>query len=165
MTWNSLPPIVLVDTSVLCEILAVPNRSSAPAHHRQQLQDYAEQGATLMLPMATLIETGNHIAQNGNSAEREVVARNFVKLVQQALRSEKPFGVASYPKPETVQRWLDVFPEYASRTERKKKGIGLGDVSILDDYREQCALNRQRVVRIWALDHALVRESRPEERR
>lgn len=158
----SLPPVILVDTSVLCELLEVPTRASSPAVHQQQLVRFSEEGATLLLPMATLIETGNHIAQNGHEAQRRKVATDFVALVEGALSGQgKPFATASFPNEVTVKRWLAIFPAEASRNAQRRKGIGLGDVSILDEFDRQCRLNPRRPVRIWSLDHPLRRERHP----
>lgn len=158
----ALPPVVLVDTSVLCELLKVPNRCSDSTEHAETLRRYAEEGATLLLPMATLIETGNHIAQNGHETQRRSTAKSFVELVRGALTGQaKPFTTASFPDEQTLRRWLDIFPDHASRSERNRKGIGLGDVSILDEYHKQCELSPRRPIRIWSLDHALRRERNP----
>ena len=158
----ALPPVILVDTSVLCELLKVPNRFSDSTEHEETLKRYAAEGATLLLPMATLIETGNHIAQNGDDKQRRRIAESFAGLVLSALTEQaKPFTTASFPDEQTLRRWLDIFPDHASRSERKRKGIGLGDVSILDEYHKQCERNPRRPIRIWSLDHALRRERHP----
>ncbi len=158
----ALPPVVLVDTSVLCELLRVPKLCNDPTAHEETLRRYAEEGATLLLPMATLIETGNHIAQNGDPPQRRRIAESFAGLVKSALTGQaKPFTTASFPDEQTLRRWLDIFPDHASRSERNRKGIGLGDVSILDEYHKQCELSPRRPIRIWSLDHALRRERNP----
>jgi len=45
----------------------------------------------LFLPLATILETGNHIAQNGNGTQRRKIAVFFVKQVQLALEGKSPF--------------------------------------------------------------------------
>lgn len=63
--------VLILDTSVLCCWLKVPGKEEAgPANDRwdharieQLLNEEKKQGSTFVLPMATLIETGNHIAQ------------------------------------------------------------------------------------------------------
>lgn len=55
--------IVILDTSVFVEILGVPGKSQDRETVLAQLEVWVEQGASLLLPMATVIETGNHIAQ------------------------------------------------------------------------------------------------------
>jgi hypothetical protein len=48
-------------------------------------KNYAESGYIFLLPMATIIETGNHIAHNGNGDVRRQTAERFVKEVKAAL--------------------------------------------------------------------------------
>lgn len=63
--------ILIIDTSVLCCWLQVPGKDEAgPLDDRwnhNRISDLLDQesamGSTFVLPIATLIETGNHIAQ------------------------------------------------------------------------------------------------------
>ena len=63
--------VLILDTSVLCCWLLVPGKEEAgPATDRWNhariellLNQERDKGSTFVLPMATLIETGNHIAQ------------------------------------------------------------------------------------------------------
>lgn len=63
--------VLILDTSVLCCWLQVPGKEEAgPAHDRWNhdridtlLTAERTKGSTFVLPIATLIETGNHIAQ------------------------------------------------------------------------------------------------------
>lgn len=63
--------VLILDTSVLCCWLRVPGKEEAgPIHDRwsharisKLLEDEQKKHSTLVLPLATLIETGNHIAQ------------------------------------------------------------------------------------------------------
>lgn len=161
----SLPPVILVDTSVLCALLKVPNRDSEAALCAEMLKQYVAEQAALLLPMATLLETGNHIAQNGDERQRLHTAKLFVALVEDGLRGRpSPFAVAKFPDEPTLRKWLAVFPEKASHNAQRRKGLGLGDVSILDEYERQCAQNPRRLVRIWTLDHGLRRERPPASR-
>lgn len=54
--------IVLVDTSILLNILGVPHMSDQRVEVKEQLEDYIRRGDHLFLPIATVLETGNHIA-------------------------------------------------------------------------------------------------------
>ena len=67
--------ILILDTSILCCWLRVPGKDTAGSAHDlwdhnriEKLLTFEEaQGSTFVLPIASLIETGNHIAQcNGN---------------------------------------------------------------------------------------------------
>ncbi|MGH9181685.1 MAG: hypothetical protein ACRDY5_08225, partial [Acidimicrobiales bacterium] len=85
--------LTFVDTSVLCELLQVPGKSSpargaevaAEADRRQQA------GERFVIPITAVIETGNHIAQaDGNRYE---VAGRLVGLLQMALADDSPWRV------------------------------------------------------------------------
>jgi hypothetical protein len=71
--------VLILDTSVLCCLLRVPGKEEAgPQNDRwdhariNHLLDHEkQQGSIFVLPMATIIETGNHIAQaSGQRYER-----------------------------------------------------------------------------------------------
>ena len=64
-----------IDTSILLEILQVPNKSSSSRHKvvMEELSHMINGRDTLILPFATIIETGNHISQNGDGQQK----RNF----------------------------------------------------------------------------------------
>lgn len=84
--------ICLLDTSVFVEILNVPHmvkqRNTTLAELGQKIQN----GESLFLPMATIFETGNHIAQNGDGTQRRKCAEDFVEQVQQALDGAEKVG-------------------------------------------------------------------------
>jgi len=138
--------ICLIDTSIFLEILSVPAKAS---HHRQvldELETKIQKRETLFLPMATILETGNHIAQNGNGSQRRKCANDFVLQVQKALKGESPFRPISFLNEDQLLQWLDEFPESAMR------GSGLGDLSIIHDFDRLCQQNQRRRVYIWSLD-------------
>lgn len=72
--------ICLVDTSIFLNILNVPNRNNERNEILKQFQEYIELGCSFIIPMATVIETGNHIAQNGDGNTRREVAQFLLIL-------------------------------------------------------------------------------------
>jgi len=96
--------------------------------------------------LATIIETGNHIAQNGDGRQRRASAQRFVRQVEQALAGNSPFRPTSPILLEDLQRWLADFPEHAAR------GLGVADLSIIKEWERQCTLHPARRVSIWSLD-------------
>lgn len=138
--------ICLLDTSVFVEILNVPHmvkqRNTTLAELGQKIQN----GESLFLPMATIFETGNHIAQNGDGTQRRKCAEDFVEQVQQALDGASPFIPLNFPMNEDLKRWLTGFPDSAMRES------GIGDLSIIHDWKYQCNLFPTRHVYIWSLD-------------
>lgn len=141
--------ICIVDTSVFCNILDVPNRNQDHESVLAELTERVESDDTLLLPLATIYETGNHIAQNGNGAERRSTARKFINQVGLALQGETPFTPTDVNDEEEIRRWLTDFPDYAA------SGVGFGDVSIIEAFNKQSRLHRARRVYIWSLDDDL----------
>lgn len=76
--------VKFVDTSVLVEILRVPGKCQRPAETREELERLIDEGYVLVLPITTVLETGNHIEQipNGHGAARRSCAERYVALLR-----------------------------------------------------------------------------------
>ena len=138
--------VCIVDTSILVELLDVPGKVS---HRAQVLSDFEQRqkrNQQFLLPVAVLIETGNHIAQVSDGRVRRERAGRFVKFAGDALEGQSPFVATPFPANADVATWLADFPDYAMR------GLGLADRSVVALWHEQRALNRDRRVYVWALD-------------
>jgi hypothetical protein len=138
--------LCLLDTSILLEFLAVPSKSGQLEKIKAEMAQKITAGESLFLPMASVFETGNHIGQNGDGTLRRECAARFVQLVQQAMQGKTPFTTIAFPNNEQLQSWLNEFPDHA------KTGSGLGDLSIIHDWRRLCELHPVRRVYIWSLD-------------
>lgn len=141
--------ICIVDTSVFCNILEVPNRCQDRGQVLNRLEALIDEGATLLLPLATIYETGNHIAQNGDGQQRRNAAERFVEQVDLALQGENPFTPTDINEEDELRQWLTQFPEYAERE------VGFGDMSIVEAFHDECERHPSRRVFIWALDQDL----------
>lgn len=141
--------IRIVDTSVFCNILEVPSRCQDKERTLRSLETFVGQGDKLLLPMAAVYETGNHIAQESGGHERRRVAERFAKQVRKAIEGKTPFSPTQIHDTEEVGEWLSDFPEYAMR------GLGIGDRSIITVWQQQCELNPSRRVVIWSYDSDL----------
>lgn len=138
--------ICLIDTSILLEILDIPNKATQRAAIIQSLKDKRTINETLFLPMTTIIETGNHIAQNGDGRQRRDRAGKFIAMIEKALIGEAPFKPLNFLSSEQLSLWLHEFTDYAT------SGTGIGDLSIIKDWEKQRELNPRRRVYIWSLD-------------
>lgn len=141
--------ICIIDTSVFCNILRVPNKDQDHQRAWSELSEHIEAEDTLLLPMATIYETGNHISQNGSGGTRRKVARNFVEQVKKAFTGEAPWVPTPLPDIEEMAGWLNEFPDSAMRV------MGLGDLSIVKIFEQQCKLHLSRRVFIWSYDSHL----------
>lgn len=146
--------VCLIDTSILLEILNVPNKASNFEVISNELLDKNNNGELLFLPMATILETGNHIAQNGDGRQRRACALEFVDLVDRALREEPPFIPIHFLDQDQLKRWLNDFPDSATNE------VTLGDMSIIHDWERLCMQNKGRTVYIWSLDAHLSSHNR-----
>ncbi len=138
--------ICLVDTSVLCEILAVPNMSAEHDAFLATLTAKLASRETLILPMTTILETGNHIGQQGDGNARRKTATAFVRLVKQAIAGDAPFTPTPLFNDEGLLELLGEFPEWA------KLGSGFGDLTIKKEWERLCGVHPARRVYIWSKD-------------
>lgn len=141
--------ICLVDTSIFCNLLEVPGRCQNKQRVVDELEQKIGEGWSLLLPLAAIVETGNHIAQCANGDLRRNAARRFVKQVRMAIEGEAPWVVTPLPDASDWFAWLDEFPDTAMR------GVGIGDLTIIKEFERQCLLNPARRVVIWSLDSDL----------
>ena len=71
--------IVIVDTSVLLNIMDVPSRNQHKEDVLNRLEALIEARDHLFIPMAAIVAVGNHIAQVKSGAHRRAAAERFVK--------------------------------------------------------------------------------------
>ena len=151
--------IVIVDSSVLLNIIDVPGRNQRRVEVLDRLAALIDSEDHLFIPMAAIVEVGNHIAQVANGAHRRAAAQRFVKEVRSALADEAPWKPINFPSNEEVLRWLDAFPDSAT------KGVGMGDLSIRQEWESCCHRYAMSRVWVWTLDRDLAGLDRPVRRR
>jgi hypothetical protein len=151
--------IVLLDTSVYLNILDVPEWNQT---REQVLDEFAARvnvGDYFLLPMASIWETGNHIADLPDGGRRRRYAEKLVTDVTRALNGDTPYKATHFPERAEFLEWLGDFPEYAQRNKTDKKtreGVSLADMSMVKEWERTCALNSMSRVLIWSLDQDLV---------
>ncbi|MEH1968848.1 hypothetical protein [Nostoc sp.] len=92
--------VLLIDTSLLCVWLEVPGRETAGNNEwnfqrvNQKIQAEIDKSTTLVLPLAAVIETGNHIAQakTANSESKRIAAHKFAKIITYAADETTPWA-------------------------------------------------------------------------
>lgn len=150
--------ICLLDTSVFLNLLNVPGRNQGRETVTQEFREYVELDTTFILPMATILETGNHIAQNGNGAQRRQTAQRFCDVVMASFKGDTPYRPADFPNTAEMLRWLNEFPNHAGRNkspEKTNEGTSFGDLSIIKEFEKSCSLFKMSEVFIWSLDEDL----------
>lgn len=136
--WNYIlsKRVLILDTSVLCCWLQVPGKEEAgPINDRwnyariNTLLDLEKQkDSTFVLPIATLIETGNHIAQA--SSQRFATASNLASYLREAADAKSPWAAfteqSALWQSEKLRALADTWPALAAG------GTSIGDHTIKD---------------------------------
>lgn len=128
--------VLILDTSVLCCWLQVPGKEQAGTaedrwtHERIDtlLKEEQAKQSTFVLPVATLIETGNHIAQvNGDRFSLATKLADYLRLAADAC---SPWAVfteqADLWQADNLRALAKSWPEQA------KQRLSIGDATIKD---------------------------------
>lgn len=150
--------IVLLDTSIYLNVLDVPGNNQDRESVLDEFERRIERDDSFLLPMATIWETGNHIADCRDGATRWKYANIFVKDVAKALAGDTPYKATYFPVRDEFLEWLHAFPEFAKRNKSAKKtreGVSLADLSMIKEYERTCDRHPMSRVLIWSLDQDL----------
>jgi hypothetical protein len=142
--------IVVVDTSVLLNILDVPGRNQDRTNIKRELRKLVvDKGTELFLPLVTVVEAGNHIAQLSDGNQRRHAGQRLVDLVEQAMAGKAGWVLVPFPEADDL-RELTV-----GLVGRLEEGISFADASIIAIWEQQKTRWAKRRVYIWSLDHQL----------
>lgn len=137
-----------VDTCVMDNLLDVPGWNNDRTRIIEEYTRLSENGDTFVLPVAVLVETGNHIAQaRYNKYE---IADKFAKLIHGAIDGTNNWNVRPSITKTVLDNILSLYPSNAARS------IGFGDTSIQEQF-EEYWVEKQPIgeMRIWTLDDDL----------
>lgn len=138
--------IAIVDTSVFLNVLDVPGFNQNRNAVLEKFKTRIEAGQNLILSIAAIIETGNHIAHLNDGQLRRQYAQLFADQVTKMIEGQAPWVAARPIEACDIERWVREFPDHAMRE------LSLADVSIIEEYKRQRELNPNRAVEIWSLD-------------
>lgn len=128
--------VLILDTSILCVWLDVPNMADCgPVNDKWDHQRIAdkieaeERDSTIfVLPLASIIETGNHIAQSNHS--RRERGESLADLMKKSANQETPWAAFSEQSvlwsPEKLIVLANTWPTLATQK------LSLGDATIKD---------------------------------
>lgn len=123
--------IYIIDTSVLLNILDVPGRNQDRDTVFATFEARIKAGSRFQVPIAVIVETGNHIARIPGGNNRRGYAEKFCAMVEKALEGKAPWVVTPIPDVGKIRKWLTDFPDqYAVR------GFGIADRSIIHAWEE-----------------------------
>lgn len=150
--------LCIIDTSIFTNLLNVPTKNELKDKVIDDFKAYIGLGFEFILPMTTVIETGNHIAQNGDGSLRRKIAKQFCGLVRDALTGQAPYRISPMPDIQFMLNWLDNFPDHAGKNKHSAKrfeGTSFGDLLIIKEFERLCGLNPNAEIFIWSLDQDL----------
>lgn len=128
--------VLIIDTSILCVWLDVPGMDSCgPDNNKwdklrvnEKIQSETHKGTTFVLPLASIIETGNHIAQATHSRKERGDA--LADLMRKSADQQTPWAAFADQtilwSPEKLKSLANIWPELAARK------LSLGDTTIKD---------------------------------
>ena len=152
--------LLLIDTSIMLEILEVPQKSNGPKIKKRFNAMLTSDDYILILPMATILETGNHIShiKSHDNDLRFIIANEFIKKVKMAIDGTTPFKALRWETEEIgtlidslseIRDWIDSFPDYA------KREISFGDCSIIEQFKKLCYKFSAFPIKVWSKDDDL----------
>lgn len=147
--------IVLLDTSVYLNVLNVPGFNQDRQTVLDDFRKAIKQNDHFLLPLATVWETGNHIAHLPKGQQRRTFAKRLVDDVLRAFQGQTPYRATHFPERDEFEAWLKDFPDKAMCNKSSTKtteGTSLADLSIIKEWERNCRLNPMSQVRIWSLD-------------
>ncbi|MFI3303679.1 MAG: hypothetical protein SNF68_08250 [Rikenellaceae bacterium] len=133
--------IIILDTSILCVWLQVPGMESCGSDEecfnyddvKKIIDEQIAASATLVLPLATIIETGNHIAQcNG---DKHNVAKEFADFIVKSINGDNPWAL--FTKQSSIwegDKLKDLVKTWLGNVAAKHSFGDASIVSVANDY-------------------------------
>ena len=139
-----------VDTSVLVNLLKVPFMCDQYDELKQEYDRCFANKDIFVLPMAAIVETGNHIAQIQDGNKRWEVMERFISLVKNACQQNNNMSVMPNLSYEEIQNALLSFQNNIHNK------IGYGDATIVEQFNTYWR-DKQPIgeMRIWSIDRHL----------
>ena len=144
---------VFVDTSIMLNLLDVPKRNDERAEVAAELDRWQSLGATFILPVTTIIETGNAMAKIDGGSRWSFIEK-FVQILEYAVTGTSPWAASGAVwDADFVQSLIDGHGHVPALATLMKVAIGVGDSGILAELGQY----RSRVpsgtpVKLWTLD-------------
>lgn len=135
-----------IDTSIMLNLLGIPNRSQKHDEIWEEFRSIIGK-VMLILPVATIIETGNHISHVSDGNIRRKLASKFSEYLLRTAKGEAPWVLyGNELTPDDLVFIAENFPEYATRA------IGTGDLSIITQFNDYVQTIPAGTVMIWSTD-------------
>jgi hypothetical protein len=147
--------ISFIDTSILCNLVPVPGFDQQHEQILAEMGDRLNNGEEFILPITSVIETGNHIAQLSSGSARRQAATKLDALLRLICAGRAPWVLHDVAWDSSfLQQLLDGADTATTYIDHAQAGVGAGDLCILTE--RQAFSKRSRIpAGIWTLDGGL----------
>jgi hypothetical protein len=145
-----------VDTSVLCNLLPVAGFDQNRDAVVRDMDAKFKAGIVFILPMTTVIETGNHIAQLPDGGMRRGVAERFSAMLDMVIAEKAPWTLHQFLwGKEFLDSLIAGCGTGSTLIDHATRKFGAGDLCILAEKEIYKARTRISNVSVWTLDGVL----------
>lgn len=140
-----------IDTSIMLNLLEVPGRCSQKEQVKEEWIQVLHKRETLIMPIATIIETGNHIAHIQDGRVRHTITLKFQEFLEKTAESKAPWTLyGNGLEKEEIKYIAEHMDEFT------RARVGIGDITIIYAYekylKEKPAIG---TIMIWSTDEHL----------
>ncbi len=140
-----------IDTSIMTNLLNIPNKNEQHTEIKLEFEESVKAGDDLILPISTIIETGNHIAHVDDGRLRRKIAERFSEYLRKTADKNPPWTL--YGIDITKHDLIDLANDFPEKAMIK---MGIGDLSIIHFYKK----NKDEIpsigrIMIWSTDSHL----------
>ncbi|WP_009632213.1 hypothetical protein [Synechocystis sp. PCC 7509] len=127
--------VLVIDTSILCVYLEVPGKDTCGSNKdqwdKQRVDDLlkkeVQESTIFVLPLAAIIETGNHIAQA--VTKRYEIAQALAEIILKTAKQETPW--AAFTEQSVLWDTQGLKNLAAEWPELAKQKLSIGDATII----------------------------------
>ena len=120
-----------IDTSVMANKLEIPGMCSDAEIVKKEFKEAVDAKEVLILPVATIIETGNHIAHIPDGQSRRTIAGKFGEFLRMTAEGKAPWYLYGV---ELNKKGLLYLADHIE--ENALAQVGVDDMSIIHAYHE-----------------------------
>lgn len=144
--------VSFIDTSIVMNLLEIPQRCQDAKEIKKEFKKAVESDEVLILPMPTIIESGNHISHIADGNIRREKAIKFQTFLRKTALQEAPWKLYGVEfTSDDLLALAEEFPDYAQKME-----MGIGDMSIIRFYEKyKNDIPAIGKIRIWSTDKHL----------
>ena len=143
-----------IDTSIMLNLLEVPGKCSDKEKVKREWAEVLRAEDTLIMPIATIIETGNHIAHISDGHARRTITLKFKEYLEKTANSQAPWQLYGNGLEKEEIKYLKYLAENMEKF--TAWNIGIGDMTIIYAYEEYIQkVPSLGTVMIWSMDDHL----------